>query len=246
MVKISAGSYDLNKWLHGGYETDIVTVIYGGSGTGKTNFCLLAAVSQAKKGKKVIFVDSEGGFSVERVRQLCESKEEADLVLKNIMLLKVTNFAEQKKAFSDILKNLREDSNNSIGLIVVDGMTILYRLDFAAARDGDEKNNENGNGFGKEMQKINSELVEQMKTLAEIARKKEIPVIVTNQVYSSQENKESKMVGGDILKYWGKCHIELENDRGKRVAHLRKHRSLAETEITFQIYDRGVRKRGWI
>ena len=58
MTKISTGSYDLNKWLFGGYETDIASVIYGGSGTGKTNFCLLAAVSQAKKGNKVIFIDT--------------------------------------------------------------------------------------------------------------------------------------------------------------------------------------------
>jgi DNA repair protein RadB len=70
MSKVSAGSYDLNKWLYGGYETDIVTVIYGGAGTGKTNFCLLAGVSQAKKGKKIIFIDTEGGFSVERIKQL--------------------------------------------------------------------------------------------------------------------------------------------------------------------------------
>ena len=59
MVKISAGSYDLNKWLYGGYENDIITVIYGGPVTGKTNFCMLAAVSQAKKGKKVIYMDTE-------------------------------------------------------------------------------------------------------------------------------------------------------------------------------------------
>ena len=59
MAKISAGSYDLNKWLYGGYESDIISVIYGGPGTGKTNFCMLAAVSLAKKGKKVIFIDTD-------------------------------------------------------------------------------------------------------------------------------------------------------------------------------------------
>jgi DNA repair protein RadB len=242
MGKISAGSYDLNKWLHGGYESDIISVIYGGSGTGKTNFCLLAAVSQAKKGRKVIFIDTEGGFSVERVRQLCESKEEGDKILKNIILLKVTNFAEQKVAFTELLKQLSRDSSDGIGLIVVDGMTILYRLDFAAARDNESKEGDKG----REMQKINSELVEQMKTLAEVARKKEIPVLVTNQVYKNFEEKGNSMVGGDILKYWGKCHIELLNEKGRRSARLRKHRSLAEKEFTFQIYDKGVRKRGWI
>ena len=84
MTKVSAGSYDLNRWLFGGYESDVVTVIYGGSGTGKTNLCLLAAVSQAAKGKKVIFVDTEGGFSVERVKQLAGG--ETDAILEHIIL----------------------------------------------------------------------------------------------------------------------------------------------------------------
>ena len=219
----------MNKFLHGGYERDVVTVLYGGSGTGKTNFCLLAAVSQAKKGNKVVFIDTEGGFSVERVRQLV-SEIEVKKVLENILLLKPTNFTEQKKAFEELLKYLK----NEVSLIVVDGMTILYRLDFADAR---EKNDE-------EMHKINSELARQIKTLAEIARKRDIPVLITNQVYRWED--ADKMVGGDILKYWGKCHIELVNDKGRRVVYLRKHRSLPEKSMTFQIYDEGVRKRGWI
>ena len=94
------------------------------------------------------------------------------------------------------------------------------------------------------IEKINSELVVQIKTLAEIARKKDIPILATNQVYRYQE--EQNMVGGDILKYWGKCHIELSHEKGKRTAHLIKHRSLPEKSLTFQIYNEGIRKRGWL
>ena len=230
MVKISAGSYDLNKWLFGGYESDIISVIYGGPGTGKTNFCLLAAVYQAKKGNKVIFIDTEGGFSSERVRQLVNGDLDYKEVLKNIFLLSPTNFDEQKEAFKKINTYLKDE----ISLIVVDGMTILYRLDFAAAREKD---------IGA-MQKINSLLVEQMKTLSEIARKKQIPVLVTNQVYRWED--ERKMVGGDIMNYWCKCIIELVNDKGKRIAYLRKHRSLKEKELEFKIIDSGIKKSGWI
>lgn len=228
MVKISAGSYDLNKWLFGGYETDIVSVIYGGSGTGKTNFCLLAAVSQAKKGNKVIFIDTEGGFSVDRVKQLAPDNYEQ--VLENILLLKPTNFQEQKKSFESLLENLKKE----VSLIVVDGMTILYRLDFASAREKDLES----------MNKTNIELVRQIKTLAEIARKRNIPIIVTNQVYHWEDS--DKMVGGDILKYWSKCHIELLHEKGKRTAILRKHRSMPQKELEFQITSSGIKKKGWI
>jgi len=216
----------LNKWLFGGYETDIVTVLYGGSGTGKTNFCLLTAVSQAKKGNKVIYIDTEGGFSVERIKQL--SGEDYKRVLDNIILLKPTNFDEQKKAFEELLKYLKDQ----VSLIIVDGMTILYRIDFATARQEDEKL----------IQGINSELVRQIRTLAEIARKREIPVLITNQTYNWENEK--KMVGGDILKYWSKCHIELSNEKGKRTAILRKHRSLPEKSLDFEITSAGVRKKG--
>ena len=228
MVKSSAGSHDLNKWLFGGYESDIITVVYGASGTGKTNFCLLAAVSQAKKGNKVIFIDTEGGFSVERVKQLAPENHEE--VLKNILLLAPTNFLEQKKAFEKLKEHLKDE----VSLIVVDGMTILYRLDFATARDKDRE----------EMQKINSELARQVNMLAEIARKRNIPIIVTNQVYRWDD--VDKMVGGDILKYWGKCLIELVHNNGKRTAFLRKHRSLPEKSLDFQIINEGVRKKGWL
>ncbi|MDO8460707.1 MAG: DNA repair and recombination protein RadB [Nanoarchaeota archaeon] len=228
MERISSGSYDLNKWLYGGYESDVVTVIYGGPGTGKTNLCLLAAVSQAEKGNKVIYIDTEGGFSVERVKQLTPAEYET--VLNNIILLKPTTFNEQKKAFDELLRNLKAQ----VSLIVVDSMTILYRLEFANARDKNEE----------EIQKINSELVRQIRILAEITRKKEIPVLITNQVYRWED--ENKMVGGDILKYWCKCLIELENENGKRTAYLRKHRSLPEKNMQFQIVEEGVKRRGWI
>jgi DNA repair protein RadB len=227
MTKISAGSYDLNKWLYGGYESDIITIFYGGSGTGKTNFCMIAAASQAKKGNKVLFIDSEGGFSVERIKQLAPDNYQN--VLKNILLLKPTNFEEQREVFKKINNYLK----NEVTLIVVDGITILYRLDFSSAR---EKSRE-------EMLKVSGELAGQMRTLAEISRKKNIPVIITNQVYNWEDSK--KMVGGDILSYWGKCLIELDNNKGVRTAHLRKHRSLPEKSLDFQIVDSGIKKRGW-
>ena len=229
MVKISAGSYDLNKWLYGGFESDIVTTIYGPAGSGKTNFCLSVAVSQAKKGNKVIYIDSEGGFSVERVKQL--ASDEFESVLKNIMVLKPTSFDEQRATFREMLKHVK---NDHISLIVVDGMTMLYRLDFASAREQGRE----------EMQEINAELARQMRTLAEIARKQNIPVIVTNQVYTWENIV--RMVAGDVLMYWSKCLIELTNEEGKRSAFLRKHRSLPEKKLDFYIVDEGIKKKGWL
>ncbi len=257
--KISAGSYDLNRWLYGGYEKDIITTIYGPSGTGKTNMCILAAVSQAIKEKKVIFVDTEGGFSTERIKQITKNKEDYEKVLQNIILLKPVSFMEQKKAFEQLLKEIRKENNN-IGLIIIDGITMLYRLELGDPQ-GNEEENKEYNKEQKERERIekiqstNRELAKQLRILAEIARNKNIPIIVTNQVYMTfitrEEREEGlkpevRMVGGDLLKYWSKCLIRLENNNGRRKAILIKHRSLKEKEMEFYIIDEGIKRKGWI
>ncbi len=223
MDKVSAGSYDLNVFLHGGYEPDVISVVYGPSGSGKTNFCLLTAVSQAKKGNKVLFLDTEGGFSVERVKQLAEG--ELDLVLSNIFVLQPTSFSEQQSAFQQIGKYLKQ----GVSLIVVDGMTILYRLESAGLPE-------------EQLRAANRTLAGQMRQLAEIARKQHIPILVTNQVYRWEET--TRMVGGDVLQYWSKCHLELTREGTMRKVILRKHRSLPEKELSFDITSTGIRKKG--
>lgn len=237
--KISAGTYDLNKWLYGGYERDIITMIAGPAGSGKTNFVMVAALSQAKKGNKVIFVDTEGGFSVDRVKQLIGENYED--YLENILLMKPTSFDEQKDSFVKLLKFVRE---GHVSLIVVDGMTMLYRLELGdAVKSKDDER----------IKEVNRELAGQMRALAEIARKQTIPVLITNQVYSrfltDEEIKqgverEVNLVGGDLLKYWSKCIIELRNEKGRK-AILLKHRSLPEKELNFEIRNEGIFKRSF-
>ncbi len=240
-TKIMTGSYDLNKWLGGGYEKDIITLFYGPYASGKSNFVMLTACHQAKKDKKVIYIDTEAGFSVDRVKQITGGLPE--FVLKNILILKPTNFQEQKNAFFKLLKELKASKN--VGLVIVDSMTMLYRLELAEAREK-----------GKDaVRQVNNDLAKQMRCLYEIARKREIPVLITSQVYSEFLSEEDwlagkkagvNVVGGDLLKYYSKCIIELQNIGEKKKAVIRKHRSLPEKELNFEIVNEGVRKRGWL
>jgi len=215
--KISTGSYDFNKWLFGGYECDVITMIAGPPGSGKTNFCILVACSQAKKEKKVLFIDTEGGFSVERVKQIVgEGHEET---LKNIIILSPTNFIEQKEDFEKVFPRIKK---GNFDLIVVDGMAMLYRLELGdAVKSGDDE----------KIKEVNREVARQMRMLAEVARKQNVPVIITNQVYSEflrEEDikkgveKQVNIVGGDLMKYWSKCIIELRAEGRKKKAILLK------------------------
>ena len=218
MNKISTGSAFFNEFLQGGYDNDIVTTVYGPSGSGKTNLCIIAAVNMVKEGKKVLFLDTEGGISVERIRQI--SSED---VLNKIIFFQLVNFEEQKDAF----EKLREMVNEHIGLIIVDSISMLYRLEL---------------GRGEEVYEVNSALGKQIACLVEIARRKKIPVLVTNQVYADFDNRDHvKMVGGDLLKYGSKCLIELQKFSSCRGLVLRKHRSLPEgRELKFKIVREGI------
>ncbi|MEK6857599.1 MAG: DNA repair and recombination protein RadB [Nanoarchaeota archaeon] len=221
--RLSTGTEILDVLLDGGYENDAITTIYGPAGAGKTNFALLAAVNVAKLGKKVIYIDTEGGFSIARLEQLVPNYKKTK-VLEKIIFLQPTNFDEQKKAF----EKLRNIVNSSIGLIVVDTLTMLYRL----------QKHTTG-----EVHDVNGELAIQIGFLNEIARKKLIPVLVTNHVYTGFDDGISQIVGGDLVKYSSKCIVELQTfHAGKRKAILRKHRSIAgEKEVLFEIVESGVR-----
>jgi len=248
-MKIPTGNRDLDEWLDGGYESDIITTLYGPAGSGKTNLCMLAAVEQAKKGKKVIFVDTEGGFSVDRLKQITSED-----TLNNILLLKATTFFEQREIFNKLLDEIKKN----VSLIIVDSMVMLYRLELGIARKEEQ------DGKERKVELINMSMARQLRILNEIARKKDIPIMLTDQVYSDflsnekiqelkqqnidineEKEKNVKMVGGDLLKYWSKCIIELKRDGSKRKAIIRKHRSMPEKEFSFIITEKGIAKSGF-
>ena len=222
IMKISAGSEILDELLEGGYESDIINTIYGPAGSGKTLFGLMALIGVVKDlKKKVIYIDTEGGFSVERMKQLREDYKE---ILENVIFLKPVSFEEQKDAF----EKLKDVINDKIGLVIVDTVSMLYRLEMGKTDD---------------VYEVNKELGQQLGYLSEIARKKNIPVLITNQVYADFENKDQvKIVGGDLLRYGSKCMIELLNGHGGvRKVVLKKHRSIMpDKEVTFRIIDKGI------
>lgn len=221
MGRLSTGCTAVDKLLQGGLDTDCITTVFGPAGSGKTNLGLLSAVQAVSAGKKVIYVDTEGGYSVERLKQLTKDHEN---ILENVLFLRPTTFKEQVDAFA----KLRNLVNNKIGLIVVDSISMLYRLEL---------------GSSEGIIDVNRALGKQLAALTEIARKKNIPVLVTNQVYSSFDERDKvKMVGGDLLHYGSKCLVELQiTPSNKRRAILKKHRSIApEGEVIFQIVSSGT------
>jgi|TARA_Y100000310_G_scaffold345860_1_gene471637 DNA repair protein RadB len=225
MDKIPTGSRILDKLLDGGYEKDVITTIYGPAGSGKTNLCILCGANTVRLGKKVIYVDTENNFSLERFRQICSSiNQDYKKLLNSVVFLKPVSFDEQNKT----LEKLRQEINSKIGLIIIDSIAMLYRLELGKAND---------------VYEVNNDLGKQLAYMKEIASKNNIPVLITNQVYADFDEKEKiNLVGGDLLKYGSKCLLELQiTPSGNRRAIIKKHRHLpAEKEITFKIVEGGI------
>ncbi len=224
MDKVSTGSNAIDALLDGGLEKDVITTFYGPAGSGKSNIALSSTVSVAKSGKKVIYIDTEGGFSIERIKQL--SGNLFDRISNNILVFEPTSFQEQKKYIFRTYDYVKKQPN-SIGLIIIDSISMLYRLEL-----GEE-----------EARQVNVEFGRQMQILSTISRKYNIPVLVTNQVYSPFDSRDSvEVVGGDIPKYWSKCIVELKIiEPGIREAILRKHRYLPEgRRVRFKITNEGL------
>ncbi len=212
----------LDKLLSGGIEMGVITNVYGPAGSGKSNVVLSCVLSCIQQNKKIIYIDTEGSFSMERYMQM-GGKEH---LMEEIVFLDAHTWKEQ----CDIFKKLEEVIIKSkAGLIIVDSMVALYRL---------EMDNEN-------FSIINKQLATQYSVLSGIARKHNIPVLVTTQVYST--GGEIEMSSRAISQYWSKVLIELKKT-GKdnhRAAIIRKHRSLPEgQQIEFEIYEKGLKGAG--
>jgi DNA repair protein RadB len=213
----------IDSIIGGGIEKGTITQFYGPPGSGKTNIALKMLVQCAKNGKKAVFIDTEGGLSIERMKQI--SRDQFDDIAGNIIILEPTTFEEQYEAIKKIEHSLKSGEKD-IDLIILDSAVALYRL-----KDGGQT-------------EINRDLSKQMGLLSMIARKYDIAVVVTNHIYSIfDEEGAIEPIGGTILKYWSKIIIELVKDEnGERFAILKRHRSKPDgLKVKFEIVNSGLR-----
>lgn len=202
----------------GPLQSDTITTFFGPPGSGKSTITFLYVVSCLKEGKKVLFIDTEGGFSPERIKQLSP-----DVDLSNIIVFSPKTFEEQHKTIINLSKTLNEISD--IGLVVLDSLVMLYRLK-----------------LGDSPQKINADLGEQLRFLTEISRTMDIPILVVNQMYTHFDTQEKRMVGGNLIEYWSKTIVLIDKDEKYRYALLRKHKFRKEgVKIFFNIEEEGIK-----
>jgi len=217
-MRIPTGSKCLDDLLGGGIETGTVTQIFGASGTGKTSICLMLTYNAVLSGYKVPYIDTEG-LSAERINQIFKEKER----LKDVYIYEVIDFKQQSTAIKELAKLCKDESPR---LVIIDSFTFLYRIELE--------------DYEKQV-KAKRELIAQLTFLLGLARKYDLAVVVTNQVFTDVKTGEEKPLGGPSIDHISKVIIGLERINEKRRAVLLKHRSKPEgVSCVFRITDNGV------
>jgi DNA repair protein RadB len=221
---VPTGCPPVDDLLDGGFERGTVTQVYGEPASGKTNLVLSAAVSAAVEGRRALYIDTEG-LSLDRFHQLVEARtdeEGFEDVASRIVVSEAHDFGEQAEAVRDA-----EEFVENTDLIVLDSATGFYRLERAGDSSG-----------GQSLRKVASQVTH----LLSLARKHDIAVVITNQVFRDPEADRTRGLGGNTLEHWTGVVLRLERFRGgNRRAVLEKHRSKATGETaSFRIVQGGM------
>ncbi len=220
--KRSSGNAALDALLGGGLELRTITQFYGEPASGKSTLCLVAAVACLRAGQAVAWIDSEG-FSTERFRQVAGA--DTDAIADRFFLFEPVDFEHQGAMILEVEKVLKA---HKPGLLVIDSATALYRTDLEKGRDAMQA------------------LTRQMLHLLGYAKRYEVPVLITNQVYMDTVRNTFAGLGGTALEHLSKVIVRLEktDTPGVRRARLVKHRSRPEgASFDYEITGDGISAR---
>lgn len=221
MARLPIACPPLDELLNGGVESGAITEFFGEAGAGKTNLCLQLARNAALAGRKTIYIDTEG-VSLERLAQM--SGDHYRRVRESVLFFEPYSLQEQQAV---IEKTVRLAAGSpEIGLVVLDSAAIHYRI---ALGTGDDVGGRRA-------------LAAQLHTLAGLARKRDIPVVITNQVTTNVETDELEPLGGTVIRHLAKAVIRVEKVApARRKATILKHRSVHEgLSAEFRITTRGL------
>jgi DNA repair protein RadB len=222
---ISTGCSAVDELLGGGFERGTVTQLYGPPASGKTNLALSAAVGLAAAGDSAVYIDTEG-LSIDRFEQFAAAnadEESVEDVASRVVISEAVDFAEQEEAVRDA-----EELAPQVDFVVLDSATGFYRLERTIEEDGEA------------LRKV----ARQVTHLLSLARKHDLAVVITNQVFADPESESDRTrpLGGNTLTHWSGAVIRIERFRGgNRRATLEKHRSKPAGETArFRITDTGL------
>ena len=232
--KISTGSKELNNMIGGGVETNGITEAYGKFSSGKTQLGFMLAVNvqlPASKGGldgNVLFIDTEGTFRPERIKQICDAQDiDAKKTLENIIYVRAKTTEEQILTLERADKIIQE---KNIKLIIIDSLTSLFRSEFI------------GRGaLGERQQKLNHH-VHRLQILAD---KYQLAAFITNQVMDNPGilfGDPTTPIGGNVLAHAATTRLYMRKSKEeRRIVKLVDSPYMPEGECVIKITDGGIK-----
>ena len=235
IANIGTGSKELDNLLGGkGLETKAITEAFGAYGSGKTQLGLTLAVNvqlpvdQGGAEGKAVYIDTEGTFRPERIKQIAGAKGlNPESVLKNILVARAFNSDHQILLVDKVGELIREGEH--IKLVVIDSLTAHFRAEFA------------GRGqLADRQQKLNKYLHNLMK----MSEQFNLAVYVTNQVMANPAmmfGDPITPIGGNIVGHASTYRLYIRRGKkGSRVVKLIDSPNLPDNECIFFVTDKGV------
>ena len=233
--KIATGSEELNKLIGGGVETQAIFEAFGEFGSGKSQIGFQLAVNaqlpveKGGLGGKVVFIDTEGTFRPERIKQIAEHVGiDPEVALKNILVARAYT-SDHQMLLAEKVSDLVKKQNEPIKLVIVDSVMALFRSEYT------------GRGtLADRQQKINKHL----HLLQKLADMHNLAIYITNQVMARPDiffGNPTAAVGGHVLAHTSTYRVYLRKSKGgKRIARLIDSPHLPEGEAVFKVTANGI------
>jgi len=234
IIKITTNSKNFDNLLGGGIETKAITEAFGAFGCGKTQLGHQLSINaqlpleEGGANGKVIYIDTEGTFRPERIKQMAIAKGlDPEKALANIFVARAFNSDHQILLLEKIREMLGE--GESIKLVIVDSLTSHFRAEYV------------GRGtLADRQQKLNKYL----HTLMRLAEQYNLAVYVTNQVMADPAmmfGDPTRAIGGHIVGHASTYRLYLRRGRqNSRVVKLIDSPNLPDNETVFFITPYGL------
>lgn len=235
LVTLTTGSMELDKLLEGGVETGSMTEVFGEFRTGKTQLahtlcvtCQMAVTDGGGEGK-AIYIDTEGTFRPNRLREIAERfGMDPAVTLENVAYARAHNSEHQLELLKMAAAIMSQDR---YALLVVDSATALYRTDYS------------GRG---ELSERQMQMAQFLRQLTRLSEEFGVAVFITNQVVAdpgamSFAKDSTKPIGGNIIAHASTTRLRLRKGRGEnRICTVYDSPTLPEADAQFAIGPKGI------
>lgn len=238
VVKITTGSSGFDVLLGGGIQTMAITEVFGEFRTGKTQLALTLCVTvqlPIEKGGysgKAAFIDTEGTFRPERIRDIASRFGlDCEETLNNILISRAYN-TEHQIELLDKLSIIFSEEPGRYKLLVVDSVISLFRTDYTGRGE-----------LGERQQKLN----QFMSKLLRVAEEFNIAIFISNQMMADPAGgltfiaDSKKPIGGHVLAHASTTRLYLKKGRNEtRIAKIYDSPDVPESESTYAITEGGI------